>query len=364
LSSGRPLLPALILLFALLVVALLTTRVPPDSPAFLYTAGRAALATRQWDVACARFEALAALDPGYRDATDRLNQTRYRAGVAYLETGEYARAVAQLRQVIAVYEGAEDKLAQALDHSVACVPAGEFLIGSDTGDVDERPQRRIHLDAFEIDVYEVTNVQYARFLQTTGRAAPQHWPGRYVHLIPDQVPEWRGTSHPVGEATHPVVAVTWQDAVDYCAWAGKRLPTEAEWEKAARGTDGRIYPWGDVWNPGNANTRAAGVGYPQAVGTYPTGASPYGALDMAGNVWEWVTGLYDRTYYSYAPAVNPPGPSAGTGERILRGGAWDSWPAQARTSFRNATHFFGPNLRVGFRCARDPSPECLLSSRH
>jgi formylglycine-generating enzyme required for sulfatase activity len=222
LSSGRPLLPALILLFALLVVALLTTRVPPDSPAFLYTAGRAALATRQWDVACARFEALAALDPGYRDATDRLNQTRYRAGVAYLETGEYARAVAQLRQVIAVYEGAEDKLAQALDHSVACVPAGEFLIGSDTGDVDERPQRRIHLDAFEIDVYEVTNVQYARFLQTTGRAAPQHWPGRYVHLIPDQVPEWRGTSHPVGEATHPVVGVTWQDAADYCAWVGKR----------------------------------------------------------------------------------------------------------------------------------------------
>jgi formylglycine-generating enzyme required for sulfatase activity len=250
---------------------------------------------------------------------------------------------------------AEDELAQALDDSMVYVPAGEFIMGSDTADVDEHPQRRVYLDAFEIDKCEVTNVQYQSFLLAVGRDAPHSWPERYVHLIPDRDPNWHGTTYPSGEAMYPVTGVTWQDATDYCAWVGKRLPTEAEWEKAARGTDGRIYPWGDTWDTSKANSGGAGIGYTQPVGTYPSGASFYGALDMAGNVWEWVSDLYDRQYYSYAPDRNPQGPPSGTGERILRGGSWDSPPDQVRTSYRNATHCFGPNFRAGFRCARDSS---------
>jgi len=302
-----------LVLAVLVVVGLLCQRSQPDRPATLYAAGEAALAAGRWDDAIAH---LSALDPGYRDA--------------------------------------EEKLARALDECMLRVPAGEFLMGSDSGDADERPQRRVYLDAFEIDQYKVTNVQYRRFLAATGRAGPQRWPERYAHLVPGRDPNWRGATYPAGETLHPVVGVGWTDAMAYCAWAGKRLPTEAEWEKAARGIDGRRYPWGDEWQAGRANTREAGVGYTQPVGSYPAGASPYGALDMAGNAWEWVSDLYDRQYYTYAPDRNPSGPSTGTGERMLRGGAWDSPPDHVRASYRNATHFFGPNFRAGFRCARGP----------
>jgi len=289
----------------------------------LYAAGEAALASGEWDLAVIRFRELYARTPGYRDV--------------------------------------EGKLAQAFDASMVHVPAGEFLMGSDGGDVDERPQRRVTLDAFEIDRYEVTNLQYRRFLLATGWEPPQRWPERYVALLPDRAPDWHSTYYPAGEGTYPVVAVNWEDASAYCAWVGKRLPTEAEWEKGARGPStssgqGRTYPWGDDWDPGLANVGASGVGYTQPVGSYPGGASPYGALDMAGNAWEWVADLYDRQYYTYAPDHNPPGPESGTGERILRGGAWDSPPDHARAAYRNATHCFGPNYRAGFRCARSVAP--------
>jgi formylglycine-generating enzyme required for sulfatase activity len=289
-----------------------------DVAANLYAAGEAALADGQWEQAVVCFRDLYDRSPSYRDV--------------------------------------EDKLAQALDASMVLVPAGEFLMGSDDGDQDERPQRRVYLDAFEIDRYEVTNVQYRRFLLATGCEPPQHWPERYVAFLPDRDPDWRGTDYPAGEGTYPAVAVNWEDAAVYCAWASKRLPTEAEWEKAARGMDGRTYPWGDGWDSSRANVGATGIGYTQPVGSYTAGVSPYGVLDMAGNVWEWVADLYDRRYYAYAPNRNPPGPESGTGERILRGGAWDSPADHVRASYRNATHFFGPNYRAGFRCARSISP--------
>ena len=283
----------------------------------------------------------------------------YAAGEAALAVGQWECAVVHLRELwdrAPGYGDIGDKLAQALDASMVLVPAGEFLMGSDAGDPDERPQRCVYLDAFEIDRYEVTNIQYRRFLLATGRNPPQRWPERYVAFLPGRDPDWHGTDFPADEATYPVAAVNWEDASAYCAWAGKRLPTEAEWEKAARGMDGRTYPWGDSWDPGRANVGATGVGYTQPVGSYPVGASPHGVLDMAGNVWEWVADLYDRQYYAYAPNRNPMWPESGTGERILRGGAWDSPPDHVRASYRNATHFFGPNHRAGFRCARNASP--------
>jgi formylglycine-generating enzyme required for sulfatase activity len=287
----------------------------------LYAAGEAAFAAGRWDQAISHFRELYDRTPGYRDV--------------------------------------EDKLARALDASMVLVPAGEFLMGSDAGDMDERPQRRVYLDPFQIDRYEVTNLQYRRFLLAIGREPPERWPERYMAFHPDGDPGWRGTDFPAGEAMYPVVAVNWEDATAYCAWAGKRVPTEAEWEKAARGSDGRTYPWGDGWDPNKANVGATGIGYTQPVGSYPDGASPYGALDMAGSVWEWVADLYGRQYYTCAPDRNPPGPESGTGERILRGGAWDSAPDHVRVSYRNATHCFGPNFRNGFRCARSlgsPAP--------
>ena len=191
------------------------------------------------------------------------------------------------------------------------------------------------MDAFEIDRYEVTNAQYGRFVRATGHEAPA---------------TWGGETYPGGLAAYPVTSVLWEDADAYCDWAGKRLPTEAEWEKAARGVSGQTYPWGDTWDPARANTAASGAGEPVPVGAYPTGASPYGGLDMAGNVWEWVADYYDRDYYSVAPDRNPTGPTAVL-DHGLRGGAFDSDPDQARCSFRNSSHSARPNPRVGFRCA-------------
>ena len=308
------LMPALALVVVLLAAGVTSDNRQKGTRADLYASGEAALQAEQWDKAILLFDEVLCQEPDYGDA--------------------------------------RVMLAQALDASMVLVPAGEFLMGSDAGDPDEHPQRRVYLDAYEIDKYEVTNVQYRRFLLATGHEPPQSWPGRYVAFRPDRDPDWRGAEYPDGEATHPVVAVNWEDATAYCAWAGKRLPIEAEWEKAARGTDGRVYPWGEEWDMGRANVGETGLGYTQPVGSYPGGASPYGALDMAGNAWEWVADLYDRQYYTYAPDRNPPGPASGTGERILRGGAWDSPPDHVRACYRNATHFFGPNYRAGFRCAR------------
>jgi len=221
------------------------------------------------------------------------------------------------------------------------VPAGEFLMGSDTwkdpnAEGDELPQHRLRLGEYWIGKYPVTNAQYKVFVDATGHPPPGHWEGGKI---------------PAGKENHPVVNVSWHDAAAFCAWAGLRLPTEAEWEKAARGADGRIYPWGDKWDARKANTSEGGRGGTTPVGAYPAGASPYGALDMAGNVWEWVADWYGEGYYSQSPRENPLGPASGT-YRVVRGGSWVLDLRDVRAAYRYRNH---PDARLdnfGFRCAR------------
>ncbi|WP_447972375.1 formylglycine-generating enzyme family protein [Nitrospira sp. Kam-Ns4a] len=228
------------------------------------------------------------------------------------------------------------------------VPAGWFLMGSDPRqDPDagpqEQPQHWVYLDAFEIDRFEVTNVHYLRFVLATGAA----W-----------LPYWTGEGFPEVRAWHPVIGVSWYEADAYCRWVGKRLPTEAEWEKAARGVDGRRFPWGNQpagWGRSNiahAGTKR-GLRYPPLanVNRYERGVSPYGVYQMAGNVAEWVADWFDPAYYRHSPISNPRGPAQGT-DRVVRGGSWHEDPEVARSAGRGAVAPEHRSYLIGFRCAR------------
>jgi len=228
------------------------------------------------------------------------------------------------------------------------VPDGEFWMGVDgmIGLDDERPRHKVSLNAFSMDVYEVTVARYARFLAATARPAPWLWDTVDVELHGDR----------------PVIGVDWHDAEAYCRWAGKRLPTEAEWEKAARGTDERHYPWGDAPPTGTLANFALGArfSYSQVlmpVGHYKTAKSPYGIYDLAGNVWEWVQDWYGGSYYEHSPERNPTGPEDGQ-FKVLRGGAWSELPKYLLTYGRFKLLPTTRNSYIGFRCAksvtRDP----------
>lgn len=216
------------------------------------------------------------------------------------------------------------------------IPAGTFTMGDTHGDGfgNERPVHPVSLQAFWLDRTQVTNAQFAQFVRAGGSRATAEW-----------------QKAAAGKETHPAVFITWQDAVAYCRWAGKRLPTEAEWEYATRGTDGRKYPWGDTWEPRRARFAGnAGDQTTAPVGSYPGGASPFGVLDLAGNVWQWTSSL-ERPY----PYVAPDGredPGA-PGRRVVRGGAWKFRPRALRSTTRYGVEpgFRGPI--IGFRCAQN-----------
>jgi formylglycine-generating enzyme required for sulfatase activity len=225
------------------------------------------------------------------------------------------------------------------------VPAGEFTMGSREDDKsaedNERPAHRVYLDAFYIDQYEVTTSRYATFFQETGRAAPKYWPEQVLKQ----------------HERKPIIGMDWNDAQAYCAWAGKRLPTEAEWEKAARGTDQSLYPWGN--EPSSEQRKSfyfeglyEGL---TNVGSVEGGKSPYGSYDMAGSVWEWTADWYDESYYGKSPKGNPQGPSSGK-ERVLRGGSCNFMPCDGRSAFRfryPPTSWHMGSITIGFRCAQD-----------
>ena len=218
------------------------------------------------------------------------------------------------------------------------VPAGEFTMGGP--DVaDEQPLHQVHLDAFYMDRFEVTAAHYAKFMAAAKHPPPRHW---------DEM-------NPARDGQRPIVGVSWQSAEAYCRWAGKRLPTEAEWEKAARGTDARLYPWGKdepTSEHGNFGKRWKGYETVDPVGSHPHGKSPYGIDDLAGNVWEWVADWYHHAYYRSSPTRNPPGPAEGE-QKVFRGGGWNHEALLARSSLRNHDEPDTQINSIGFRCAMD-----------
>ena len=225
------------------------------------------------------------------------------------------------------------------------IPAGEFLMGSvqGTARTDEWPQRSVYLDAFAIDQVEVTNQRYLAFVTTTGHRNPPN-------------PYGDGALVSVTGIEHlPVVQITWYDAKTYCSWAKKRLPTEAEWEKAARGTDGRLFPWGNepaTSRRANFDREWQGEKTLHAVGSLPGGDSPYGVKDMAGNAREWVQDWYDPEYYGHAQDRNPQGPDKKGVVRSIRGGSWHSPVSDITTTARGRGGFALQTHGTGFRCAR------------
>jgi len=219
------------------------------------------------------------------------------------------------------------------------IPAGEFTMGSDKGDPDEQPVHRVFLDSYYIDKFEVTNGRFAKFVEAIHSEPPWGFGDQET---------------PVVQADHPVRWVNWMEAIGYCLWVGKRLPTEAEWEKAARGSDGRVYPWGND-PPTTAQAVFGSKEGDEAVsriGNREKGQSPYGVHDLAGNLYEWTADWYDEEFYTKVPAVNPRGPAEGT-VKVQRGGSYTNTPYRLRSSFRTKGDPTEHEPNVGFRCAQD-----------
>jgi len=233
------------------------------------------------------------------------------------------------------------------------IPAGEFIMGSVDEEVnaDEKPSHTVFVDSFYIDRHEVTNSQYQKFILATGHPAPfvdRPWAEPY---------NWKGTAYPDGKGNHPVVLVSWDDAQAFARWAGKRLPTEAEWEKAVRGSlVSKKYPFGDQLEMSQANFDK---GFLRENALQPVESfqpSGYGLYDMAGNVWEWCQDWYDEKYYKASPGKNPPGPDGGV-YRVLRGGSWTNDKEFLRCAQRGKNVPDGKSHVIGFRCALSAEPQ-------
>jgi formylglycine-generating enzyme required for sulfatase activity len=274
------------------------------------------------------------------------------------------------------------------DAEMVLVPANQFWMGSDATEVQqfveacpkalnlaervcrergdrETPLHRVRLDAYYIDQYEVTVALFTKFVAATGHktvAEQNGWSSVYQpkegggwHSVKIEGADWRrpGGPNTTTEPTLPVVHVAWADADTYCRWAGKRLPTEAEWERAARGPHGRTYPWGKDFDQGKVNSGMTNKRV-LPVGSYPAGVSPYGVHDMSGNVWEWVRDGFDKDYYGKSPERNPNGPEQAT-QKALRGGSW----LNHRIYVASARRGMAPPDRhtddIGFRCAKPAS---------
>lgn len=240
------------------------------------------------------------------------------------------------------------------------IPTGKFNMGYDSGDPDERPSHKIFLDSYYIDKYELTNAQYYEFWQADGGEKSLHTPISFGEE--NGIGDWPKVAKT--KPTYPVVGVSWFEAQAYAKWAKKRLPTESEWEKAARGTDNndnKMWPWGDDFYlkigpvTNHANVWNGNDGYDNSlapVGSYETGASPYGVVDPAGNVWEWVADWYSPSYYYHSPQKNPSGPKTGSW-RVVRGGSWANDAYSALTVNRFSAYPDMGASFIGIRLVKD-----------
>jgi len=234
------------------------------------------------------------------------------------------------------------------------IPAGEFLMGSPegVGNADEHPQHKVYLDDFYIGKYEVTNEQYAEFLSAIGKNEDRDGNRLFNPDVTAVTIEGGKYKAFKGWEDHPVIGTTWYGANAYAEWAEGRLLTEAEWEKSARGTDSRKWPWGDLWAVGYCNSWEGGIHDTTSDGSYPKGASPYGVQDMAGNVFEWVNDWYQVDYFNTSPYKNPKGPDIG-GYRVLKGGSWVEFENGVRISFKMGQYPSNTRTDTGFRIAKD-----------
>ncbi len=272
-----------------------------------------------------------------RGAARRWKRTPAKAVLGLLVCGA---AFMQIGSVSASPEPVHNRIRDKDQMVMVMISQGEFRMGSDAGKIDEQPIHRVYLDGFWMDRTEITNAQYRKCVASGSCTNPSSDDSftrqRYYTSDNDQY------------GNFPVIHVDWYQAAAYCKWAGGRLPTEAEWEAAARGTDGRTFPMGDHVDKGNANY-AGFVGDTARVGSYPSGASPYGVLDMAGNVWEWVFDWYDQDFYRRSPDRNPTGPPSGS-SRVLRGGSWEDDTDLVRSPNRNFNDPHSSTTTWGFRC--------------
>lgn len=265
------------------------------------------------------FTAVAPLDTGIRGAKPRTESHSSTGLHLWLSSARVNKIYTFLWLIlcISVVLGCQK---QKTSEDAVIVPEGEFIMGSDIGAEDEIPEKRIFLKAFYIDKFEVTNDAYRQFIQETKHREPKNW---------------MAYGYKEEEKDYPVIFVDYNDASGYCKWRGKRLPTEEEWEKAARGIDGRIYPWGNEFYASKANTSLSSIVGTIKTGMYEEGKSPYGAYDMAGNVWEWTASNYSEN------------------RKVVKGGSWGLSHRFARTFSRVG---YKPDTRInniGFRCAKD-----------
>ena len=264
------------------------------------------------------------------------------AATVQAQLTEQAAITTPTSQPVSTLEGSTTTATGKDGMTLLYVPAGKFTMGSETYD-DEKPIHDLTLDAFWIDKTEVTNGMYAKCV-AAGVCNPPSSTKSYSR------DSYYGNSE---FDNFPMIYVDSNMAKTYCEWADRRLPTEAEWEKAARGTNGRTYPWGNNAPNNTLLNYNNEVGDTTEVGKYPEGASPYGALDMAGNVWEWVADWYSETYYASSPTSNPLGPDSGQ-YRVLRGGSWHNYDGYVRSAVRNGYDPTVTNDFIGFRCSRSP----------